>query len=191
LAHVQETPAFVLTPFAEGEAPSILGFKVTLPEFVIGMLTKQLVWHIPTYSKPIYVEYMKDQCWACKAEVKQVYGYLTEPEDEEGDWHRRAFTPASMSTALEEILPVVTNKELLSEGLNFIGKMDVIQGKKTHWPYCNHCIYCHAPQNNFHVGKKLEKIFYREGKDNELGNTSFEREEQGDGYWKLLCKDAI
>lgn len=189
VAHNQDTPAFVLSPFEVGHVPLILGFNVPLPEFVAGMLTKRLIWHIPEYSKPLHVEFMNDNCWACQQPIKQVYGYLANiaPDGESyEDWHERAFTVATISKALEAVFAVVSNEELRSDGLNPIGKIDEIRGKPTSWPYCNQCMYCGAPQNNFHIGEKLREIIYGRGGGNKLSIASFDRKVFGTGRWMFL-----
>jgi len=162
----KETPAFSLRPVVIGEVPKVDRFDVSLPEFVKGMLQKRLTWVIPRYSRPSYVEFMEDTCWACKKPVKQVFDHLDgqhAPRDEvltidtihEGRWHEPAYTVPSLSNLIEATHKVISNEELATQGLNLIGRHDVINGKTTRFPYCNLCIHCHAPQNNYYLSKKI------------------------------------
>ena len=156
----KDTPAFVLSPVEVGQVPTIYRFDIPLPEFVAGMLNKRLVWTVPESSRPLQVEFLPDTCWTCHKQVKQVYGYLESLEDAEGEWHERAFTVASLSTALEKVQEVISNDDLAAQGLNLVGTQAIIRGKVTNWPYCNVCLHCRAPQNNFHLGKKLRAEWY-------------------------------
>jgi hypothetical protein len=176
---------------------------------------------VPEFDRPLYVEFMPDTCWSCKKAVKQVYGYLKKMEDTMGEWHQRACTPASVSTALESVLVVISNEELLAQGLNPIGKRDVIKGKKTNWPYTNLCLHCGAPQDNFQFGQKLRtylnspEFYVPEGVDvnvekscdeaeNGVDRVSNDEKEtlktrlcsisrtiKGGGRWMLLSKDSL
>lgn len=162
----KETPAFRLSPIVVGVVPTIEKFDVSLPDFVKGMLQKRLTWAIPKFSRPNYVEYLNDTCWACKKPVKQVFDHLDGrnlKSDEvltldtvyEGRWHEPAYTVAGLSNLIEAIQKVVSNAELAAQGLNLIGRQDVVRGKTTRFPYCNLCIHCHAPQNNFYLSEKI------------------------------------
>ncbi len=154
------TPVFKLAEVKLGELPLVEPFTVDLPAFVEAMLGRRLAWTVPEYDQPLQVEYLQDICWACKKTVKQVYGYLNRLEDAEGEWHERAFTVASLSTALAAVAAVITNDELAARGLNRIERRDIIRGKATQWPYANACIHCRAPQSNYHVGEKLRTELY-------------------------------
>jgi hypothetical protein len=188
IAHSKDLPAFVLSPFEIGEVPIVQGFDVQLSEFVSGMLTKRLEWVIPEINKPTYVEVIEDTCWACEKPVKQIFGHFSnlkpgeDPYQEE--WIERYFTVAQMSIALEKVLKVVPNPELRAAGLNLIITQDVIKGKRTNWPYCNACIHCKAPQNNYFVGTRLQKIYYEENREAlGLSLIKFDRITQGTGHW--------
>lgn len=129
-----------------------------LPDFVIGMLEKRLVWTIPEYDKPAHVEYLLDTCWKCSKPVKQVYGYLADLSDaEKWSWHERPFSVASISTDLAEVLQEVGNEKLAAAGLNLVTERTTVRGKATNWGFTNLCLHCRAPQDNFHVGQKLQK----------------------------------
>lgn len=196
------TPAFVLSPVEVGQIPRVTSFEVPLPEFVVGMLSKRLEWTVPDDSNTLHVEYLNDTCWACKKPVKQAYGYFEDPEDADGDWHERALTIASLSSDLQGVQAVVDNSELIAAGLNLIAKQSVSQGKVTKAPfYCNLCLHCRAPQNNFHLGEKLRAALY-EGADEldgtgvendgddvggqpSLGLAALARMHKGAGYWEF------
>jgi hypothetical protein len=217
VAFDKNTPAFALTPVVIGQVPTVQRFDVSLTEFVTGMLQKRLGWTIPEYSRPHYIEFLVDTCWACKKPVKQIFEHtkgqdvpegevLTIENVHEGRWHEPAYTVASLSSALEEVLKVVSNDELVGQGLNLIGKMNLIHGKPTKWPYCNFCIHCRAPQNNFHLGEKLRDGEYArrpvaddtetreayEGDDRKYapeqsrGLVAIPRVLKGSGYWELF-----
>lgn len=166
IAFDKETPAFSLQPVVVGELPTLVRFAASLPEFVKGMLQKRLTWTIPRYSRPHYVEFIMDICWACKKPVRQVFDHLHGqhvPDGEaltldiihEGRWHEPAYTVAGLSKLIESTKAVITNEELAAQGLNLIGRQDVINGKPTRFPYCNLCLHCRVPQNNFYLSKKI------------------------------------
>lgn len=162
-AFCQETPAFNLRSIVVGEMPTIEQFDVNLPDFVNAMLQKRLRWTVPSYSRPHLVEFIADFCWACQRPIKQVIEHLhggdenaLTPEDfYEGRWDLPAYTVATLSKSLEAVQLDVTNDQLAAQGLNLIGRRDVINGKQTRFPYCNLCLYCHAPQNNHFLSKRL------------------------------------
>lgn len=162
----QDTPAFSLQPIVVGELPTIERFAVSLPAFVTALLQKQVAWTVPSYSKPHLVEFIEDACWACKRPVKQVIehrhggyspdGEALRPEDfYEGRWDSPAYTVASISNMLDAVQADITNDELAAQGLNLIGRRDIINGKQTRFPYCNLCLHCRAPQNNHFLSKRL------------------------------------
>lgn len=156
----KDTPAFGLGLVEVGKLPTVRSFDTPLPDFVVAMLEKRLVWTVPEHSIPLQVEYLPDTCWACHKEVKQVFGHFegyAETLEERHGWHERAFTVASLSQYLEAILGLASNEELRALGLNPIGRQNVINGKPTKWPYCNLCLHCRAPQNNFHLGKRCTR----------------------------------
>ena len=184
----RNTPVFSLNSFKVGEIPRLRRFDVDLPQFVTGMLNRQLVWTVPQYDQPLYVEFLIDTCWACHKPVKQVYGFLKQSEDAEYEFHPRALTVASISQAIEAVQVVISNDELIAQGLNIIGKQNVINGKKTVWPYCNMCLHCRAPQNNFQLGEKLSFALYKEGEEAALlvGLAAIARTVLGEGHWVFL-----
>lgn len=166
IAFGQETPAFSLQPIVVGELPTIDRFAVSLPHFVKAMLQKRLIWTVPNYSKPHLVEFIEDACWACKLPIKQVVehlhggrlpegGALTPEDFYAGRWDPPAYTVASLSNMLEAVQADIPNDELAAQGLNLIGRRDVINGKQTRFPFCNMCLHCRAPQNNHFLSKRL------------------------------------
>jgi hypothetical protein len=183
--HDNDLPAFVLSRVEIGEVPHVLGFDILLPEFVAGMLTKRLNWTTER-NEPIHVEVISDVCWACKKIVRNVFGHIEdmqigeEPPDE---WHERHFTVAQLSEALEEVQQVVSNDELKTAGLNTVMKINYIRGKPTNWPYCNCCIHCGRPQNNYHVGEKLRKAYYDPDMQSSLGLVPIDHMVKDAGRW--------
>lgn len=162
----QQTPAFSLRSVVVGEEPMVEPFGVRLTEFVKAMLHKRLDWAIPLYNRPHLVEYIEDACWACKKPVKQVLEHVeggSSPEDEaltaadfyEGRWDSPAYTVASISKRLEALHAVVSNDDLAAQGLNPVGRKDVIDGKPTRFPFCNMCLHCKAPQNNHFLSERV------------------------------------
>ena len=162
----RETPALSLHPIVAGELPTLKRFEVSLPEFVTALLQKRVLWTIPKYSRPNLVEFVEDTCWACKKAVKQVLEHMrrgNSPDGEalsaedyyEGRWNPTVYTVPSLSNKLEAIQADISNKELSAQGLNLIGRQDVIRGKPTRFPFCNLCLHCHAPQNNFYLSKHV------------------------------------
>lgn len=162
----RETPAFSLEPVVVGASPKVKSFNVSLPDFVVGMLQKRLAWTIPQYSRPHYVEFIEDICWSCKRPVRQIFDHvhgdhapdgevLTMETVHEGRWHEPAYTVAGLSNLIEKTHAVVTNEELIAQGLNPIGRRDAINGRPTRFPYCNLCRHCRAPQNNFHLSQRI------------------------------------
>lgn len=200
-----DTPAFGLPTFEAGQIPRVERFGIPLDEFVLALMTRRLRWHVPQVSVPLIVDVIPDTCWACKKPVKQVYGhYAAETEDFEDFRLERHYTPASLSKELEELAEKVGNDELRSAGLNIVGTQQVIHGKKTAYPYCNLCIHCRAPQNNFYVGEKIQArehaLYCPTGDDSNALPTeaqssaddfyvAFPRTQSGAGEWVLVAGD--
>ena len=207
----RDTPAFSLLPIVVGELPTIERFAVSLPAFVTALLQKRVAWIVPSYSKPHLVEYIEDACWACKRPVKQVIEHqhgggtpdgkaLTPDDFHEGRWDSPSYTVASLSIMLEAIQVDITNDELAAQGLNLIGRQDVINGKKSRFPYCNLCLHCRAPQNNHFLRKRIYATMQAQnpGEDDRaldasekkpdlqtLGIALIPREVKGSGDWVL------
>lgn len=183
----EETPCFVLEDVEVGIAPRVQGFPANLPEFVTALLSKQVTWEAPQVTRTLYVEYLSDVCWACQKPVKQVCGRSS---SEDTCWWCRPTSVAAMSETLDEMHLAVLPEELRAIGLNEIGTQKIIQGKRTNWPYCNLCIHCRAPQNNYHVIKKLREALQRPDDGNAvlsaLGVASFERLERDTPRW--VCR---
>ncbi len=207
----QDTPAFGLQPIVVGELPTIERFAVNLPAFVTALLQKRVAWTVPSHSKPHLVEFIEDTCWACKRPVNQVIehrhgGYspdgeaLTPDDFYEGRWDPPAYTVASLSKMLEAVQADITNDELAAQGLNLIGRRDVINGKQTRFPYCNLCLHCSAPQNNHFLSKRLYAAMQaqnsgvddwaldapeKEPEPQPIGIALIPREVKGRGTWVL------
>lgn len=212
----KETPAFKLSAIVVGEPPTVERFDVSLPLFVTAMLQKRLTWTIPRYIRPHLVQFLEDTCWACKAPVKQVLehmhgdlapeGAALAPADfYESRWNPSANTVPSISNRLEALHADISNEELAAQGLNLVGRKDVINGKPTRFPFCNLCLHCRAPQNNFHLSKRITESTqqgarpdegwafggpYRpeQQEENELsifGIAAIPREVEGSGVWVL------
>lgn len=170
----RDTPAFSMRRFFVGEVPVIERFNLELPAFVQAMLQKRVSWHVPKYVKPLYVEYLQDICWACKKPVKQVIEHLVgkagaetdvlSPETfYEGRWHEPNYTVSSISNMLEKLQSDISNEELEGAGLNLVGRQDVINGKAVRFPFCNLCLHCRAPQNNFYLARTILGTKSKEG----------------------------
>lgn len=191
----RETPAFGLNPIIVGEPPKMAMFDVSLPEFVTALLQKRVAWTVPTYSRPHLVEYMDDICWACKKPIKQVLDCLCSDSKElvpddyyEGRWTIPAYTPPSISNTLEEVSGSISNEALAEAGLNLIGRHDTQNGKPTRFPYCNLCLHCRAPQNNFFLSERI----HAKSDTNDIfvdvprfGIALIPREIIGSGTWAL------
>ena len=162
---------------------------------------------VPIAIKP-QVEYLLDTCWACQKPVKQVYGYFEPLEDAEaeGGWHERAFSVASISVDLAEIMTKVSNSELTAPGLNTLVERTSVRGNRTNWAHSNLCLHCRAPQDNFHLGKKSREALYGltpapddegyEMWDDEritnpaIGLAPIERVVRGNGSWVIHLPTA-
>jgi hypothetical protein len=175
----KEVPFFYILPFILGTEPYLRGFDVSLAEFVIGMLAKKLSWK----SEPwvYYIHYLKDTCWSCNKEVKQVFGRAIDVYGES------AKTIPNMSTVLGGFAEFITNGELKDLGLNIIGRFDKLKGNAPGFPYCNVCIHCGAPQNNYYVMRKLEERGVSddefESDSPEIGFQEFVSVRESSGSW--------
>lgn len=150
----KETPCFYLSNIEIGEIPTVQGINVNIVEFTRGALSGNLKWKIHETSiqyQSYLIDYFLDSCWKCHQPIKQIYGYSI---DVYGDC---AKTIPNASTILEEIHKLIPNETLRIAGLNAIGKFDMLNGKVVNFPYCNTCIHCGAPQNNFYLIKKLSE----------------------------------
>jgi hypothetical protein len=181
----KETPSFVLTPVEIGVPPQVKGFAVDLSTFVMALLLRRVTWETQQYTRTVHVEYLRDTCWACQKPVKQVCG-MTSSDDPH--WWFRPMTVPSLSQMLLGVDQSVQADELRAQGLNEIGKQQIIQEKRTHWPHCNLCLHCRAPQNNYHVAEKLREAFQSLDRgdadfESPLGTDSFERVERGMPRW--------
>lgn len=209
----QDTPAFKLHFVVLGKLPTVERFDVSLPAFVTALLQKQVVWTVPIYSKPHLVEFIEDVCWACKASVKQVLEHvhgdcgvgntaLTQEDFYAGRWDVTVYTVPRLSNLLEAVQVDISNDELAAQGLNLIGRREIINGKQTRFPFCNLCLQCRAPQNNHFLTQKLYAAMQEqrsgkndwtldapEGKNEQehqpFGIAVIPREVEGDGIWIL------
>lgn len=205
------TPVFNLSPVEVGRVPTVDPFGVDLTEFVDALLHKRIEWAIPLYDRPHLVEYIEDTCWACKKPVKQVLEHReasSSPDDDalaesdfyEGRFLQPAYTVAAVSKRLEAMHAVLSNDDLAAQGLNLVGRRDVIGGKPTRFPFVNLCLHCHAPQNNHFLCERIHAAMREQrsvGGDEELtelasaqsgpfGVALIPRVLQGRGVWKLL-----
>lgn len=174
IAFDRDTPAFSMRRFLVGEVPVLEQFGLELPAFVQALLQKRITWQVPQHVQPVYVEYLQDICWACKAPVKQVIEHLVRkagteaevlPADSyyDGRWHEPHYTVASVSNMLEKLQADIPNEELEAAGLNLVGRQDVIDGKAVRFPFCNLCLHCRAPQNNFYLVRTIHATRAKEG----------------------------
>ena len=144
----KETPFFLISKPVVGQIPTIDSFNVSLVRFVSGLLSGKLSW---TEEPWIYdIQYVEDQCWKCKRQNKQVFGYCIDV------YGSRAKTVPNASTILSEIASIVSNDDLKSLGLNSIGDFGKLKGNAPNFPFCNACFYCGAPQNNYYLMEKLK-----------------------------------
>lgn len=159
----KEVPFFYVQPFEVGNEPLIQGVNIPISEFVVGMLLNKLSWRNDPWVYDIH--FVKDTCWKCHGKVKQVFGRSIDIYEE------FAKTVPNMSTVLSKFGGFISNEELKALGLNTIGKFEKLMGNAPGFPYCNVCIHCGAPQNNYYVMKKLEE---REVSDDGLESDSTE-----------------
>lgn len=80
---------------------------------------------------------------------------LTPDDFYENRWDPSPNTVPSISNRLEALQADISNGELATQGLNLIGRKDVINGKPVRFPFCNLCLQCLAPQNNFHLSRRI------------------------------------
>lgn len=212
----KDTPAFELSRIVVGKPPTVDRFDVSLPLFVTAMLQKRLKWTIPSYSRPHLVQFIEDKCWACKAPIKQVLEHMHGDCSAEGaalspdDFYESHGNPSpntvpSISNRLEALQADISNGELAAHGLNLVGRQDVINGKPTRFPFCNLCLHCRAPQNNFHLSQRVDRQMWQarqaasdlvlersdiskqqENEDSSaIGISIIPREVEGSGVWLL------
>jgi hypothetical protein len=174
IAFDEGTPAFSMRRFLVGEVPVIERLNLELPSFVQALLQRRVTWQVPKYVKPLYVEYLQDICWACKKPVKQVIEHcvgragaekdVLSPESYyEGRWHEPHYTAPSVSNMLEKLQGDIPNEELEAAGFNLVGRQDVVNGKTIRFPFCNLCLHCRAPQNNFYLARTILATKSKEG----------------------------
>lgn len=149
LSPSKDVPFFHVLPFEVGNEPLIQDFNIPISEFVVGMLSKKVSWKNEPYVYGIH--YFNDKCWKCHEEVKQVFGSSIDVYGES------AKTVPNMSTVLSKFSEFISNEELQALGLNTIGKFEKLKGNAPGFPYCNVCIHCGVPQNNYYVMKNLEE----------------------------------
>lgn len=180
LSPTKEIPFFRVKPFAAGSEPSMSDYEASLSEFVKDLLAKKVVWKVDPWVYQI--RYLNDTCWKCKRQVKQVFGSSIDVYGESAN------TVPNMSTVLQDFFKFITNDELRSLGLNTIGKYEHLKGNAPGFPYCNQCIHCGAPQNNYHVMKKIMgDADFCNDIDPELpfmDSQEFVSTREGTGYWQ-------
>lgn len=175
----KDIPFFRVQPFAIGSEPTVIGFEVSLSEFVTSLLSKKIIWKIDPWV--YFIDYLNDTCWNCRENVKQVFGYSIDVYGES------AKTIPNMSTILEGFSKFISNGELKSLGLNAIGRFDRLKGNAPGFPYCNQCIYCGAPQNNYYIMKKLKEVRFAhddcQPESLAIGCQEFISSTEGAGSW--------
>lgn len=183
LSPSQHIPFFVLPAIELGCDPLLDGYGVNLSEFVIGMLSKRLSWKNDRWEYGIH--FLRDQCWACRGEVRQVFGWSI---DVYGD---AAKTVPNMSTVLEKFGDFISNDELRALGLNTIGKFERLKGNAPGFPYCNVCIHCGAPQNNHYIMKKIDEQGQTHWQDgsSKIGSVTFLSPRESTGRWHYTVSD--
>lgn len=185
----RETPAFSLLPVKVGAEAIVDGFGVALGDFVQAMLQRKLSWTIPKISRPHYVEYFEQLCWQCRRPSKQVIGHLHGDEApaagfasledfNEGQWEAPYYTVAQLSDFLEAAHRSVSNDDLRACGLNTIGRREIINGKRTNYPYCNVCLHCGVSQNNHFFGEALRAAMNGKGQvSGDNGNSAIDSQD--------------
>ncbi len=193
----QKTPAFVLKEIEIGQEPLVASQGAPLGEFVRALLSKRVIWHTETEAVTHLIVYVEDVCHRCKRSVKQIYEHAVEGYE---DFLDRAYTPATLSTALEGIAESFSNGELLALGLNKIGRIQHIKGKPARWPYLNICRHCGAHQSNFFLSKRILEAmkavpgqpldpFSEPLSQGPFGVEKLPRIHKGKSYWKLLREE--
>lgn len=165
-------PIFKLNEFIPGVIPLIEEFELSVSEFVDALLSKKISWkEVPSEYQILYIE---DKCWSCKNNVKQVYGFSIDVYGES------AQTVPNASTVLLEISDIITNEELKALGLNYISHFEKLKGNAPGFPYCNVCIYCNVPQNNYYLMER-KKLFTQKEKF-----EIFISYKEKNGKWNIL-----
>lgn len=172
----RDVPVFMISKPTVGEMPLVESFDIELNLFVRSLLSGDVKWAEEAY---IYnVSFIDDICWKCLKPNKQVVGYGI-------DVYGSQFqTVPHASSVLKDVSDFITNEELKTLGLNTIGKFDTYNGKQVNYPYCNACIYCGAPQNNYHVFKKFESTSVS-GNEGGVEMTEFISPREAQGQWEL------
>lgn len=132
----QNTPAFVLKEIEVGKTPQVSGHDAPLDEFVRALLSKRVIWHTETKTVTHLILYIQDTCHRCNRPVNQIYERAIEGDE---DFLPRAYTPATISNALQDIATSFSNEELLAMDLNKIGKIQQNKDQAARWPYLNIC----------------------------------------------------
>ena len=171
----KDIPFFLINKPVVGCEPIVEQFNIPLKQFICSLLSGDVSW----IEEPwVYdIEYVEDVCWKCKKNNKQVLGYGI---DVYGD---RAITVPNASTVLEKIKNILNNNQLKVLGLNLIGKFETLKGNAPGFPYCNVCIHCGAPQNNYYLMEKI-KLSYEEN-DITLGGVEYISETESSGEWVI------
>jgi hypothetical protein len=144
----EDIPLFIISKPKVDVIPIIQIFNENIDIFVEAMLSRKVAWKKEPWVYAL--SYLEDVCWNCNKLNKQFVGYSIDVYGEHFQ------TMAHASSVLKNARKIVSNDSLTSLGLNTIGRFDVINGKKTDYPYCNVCIHCGAPQNNYQIVKKRE-----------------------------------
>jgi len=147
--HNKETPFFLISKPVVGKIPSVVDFDMTLPVFVNRLLSGNVKWIEEPWIYDIH--YIEDLCWKCKKANKQIFGYSHEL------YNTQAKTVPNASTILSEVHDILSNEELKFLGLNTIGEFGDLKGNAPNFPFCNACIHCGAPQNNYYLMEKKRR----------------------------------
>lgn len=172
----KDLPFFIISSPKVGIEPTLIEFPTSLTDFVIGMLNKKLNWVIEERPEEYAIDYIEDTCWKCKKENKQVYGYSINV------YGSHAVTIPNASDTLEKITDIINNEELKELGLNTIGKFEMFKGKIMNYPYCNVCVHCGAPQNNFYLLQKLNSNIEGENKS----SAKYIKKTKTQGQWVYI-----
>jgi len=181
IAPSKEIPFFHLTRYSSDEEPLISEFNVPLSNFTAGALNKRLTWVEVPWKYGIH--FLEDECWHCERQVKQVYGYTI------GVYSDMPKTVPNASVVLESVSRFISNEELISLRLNPIKRFDTFKGKVTKFPFCNACVHCGAPQNNYHLLSKLERN--RTVDTLLLGTAIFTSSRESSGKWRFHEPNSV
>ncbi len=164
------TPIFGIQRFKLGETPLMETFSQPANVFIQALLSKKVIWQEEPWEYSIL--YLYDNCWKCNKPVKQVYGYSIDIYCES------AKTVPNASTVLSSLKRLISKEELRELGLNTIGRHENLKGNAPGFPYCNECIHCGAPQNNYYLLKHIQD------RDIVMDEALFKSPRESSGEWQ-------